>query len=77
MLNNKPARFLAGAAAVLVVATGSAAFAGWMAPANVAWITAAALACGVALLALQRSSQPKRSIAEILYDTEQSGGAGR
>ena len=74
MSNKKWMGFIGGGGLVVLSGAGALAIAGVLSPANMGWLAGFAAACAAGLLALQRSSMPTRSIAEVLYDTEHTGG---
>jgi hypothetical protein len=65
--------FAMGGGLVLLCGAGAMAVSGVLSPANMGWLGAFAVLCAASLVALQRSSSPARSIAEVLYDTEHPG----
>lgn len=63
--------------AVALVLAAWAGFVGWISGPTLGWVTALViLLVGVSLLTM-KAGQPTRSVAHVLYDTEQQKGAGR
>lgn len=66
-----------GGVAVLLVVAGGLTLPAYLSAANTAWLAAFGVACTGALLALHKNGLPARTIAQILYDTEDSGRSAR
>jgi hypothetical protein len=77
MVNTHIPRVFAATWITLAIAIWLVAVPSWMSLTNFVWLNAAVAVIGIILAKTLRSAGPTRSIAHVLFDTEQQTGRGR